>query len=129
MAATRLTRSNSTLMVLVTLTCSVAMAASALLAQSPARTFALTDATGLRPHNVTVTPANLAGRAGVRVVMDEVVRKRVSAMTPEERQRALASGDASDQLAIVEGVQFGNGTIEAEIAGAPGAQAGEGARG
>jgi hypothetical protein len=43
-------------------------------------------------------------------------------MTPEEQAR-------QEFLAVVEGLEFGNGTIEAEIAGEPAKAAGEGARG
>ncbi len=99
------------------------------LAQPKGRTFPLVDATELRPHNVTVVPATLGGRPGVRMVMSEATARRIQAMTPEERQRVQAAGSVDEQLAVVDGVQFGNGTIEAEIAGAPRAGAGEGARG
>jgi hypothetical protein len=51
--------------------------------------------------------------------------RRLEAMTPQERQAA----GAFEQLAVIEGVEFGNGVIEAEIAGAPRKGAGEGARG
>ena len=65
---------------------------------------------GLRLHNVSATPATL------------------QAMTPEEQQKAAASG-LGEQLAVIEASDFGDGVIEAEIAGAPRADAGEGARG
>ena len=49
-------------------------------------------------------------------------------MTPEEQQRFAQQGLA-EQLAVIEASDFGDGVIEAEIAGAPRADAGEGARG
>lgn len=98
-------------------------------AQPQRQQFPLVDATGLRLHNVSVVPATLAGKQGVRMTMAETTRQRIQAMTPDERQRVMATGSVDEQLAIVEGVQFGNGRIEAEIAGAPAAGAGEGARG
>jgi hypothetical protein len=97
--------------------------------QSRTRVLALTDAAGLRLHNVSVVPASLAGKAGVRMTMADAVLKRLETMPAEERQRVLATGSADEQLAVVEGVRLGNGIIEAEIAGAPRTGAGEGARG
>lgn len=98
-------------------------------AQPQRQLFPLTDAIGLRLHNVRVVPATLAGKQGVRMTMAETTRQRIQAMTPDERQRVMATGSVDEQLAILEGVQFGNGRMEAEIAGAPAAGAGEGARG
>ena len=108
----------------------VAVLLSALVvAQSTGQTFSLVDTTGLRLHNVSVAPATLDGRRGLRMTIAEETQRRIEARTPQERERAAASGQFDEQLAIIEGVQFGNGTIEAEIAGAPRAGAGEGARG
>ena len=72
--------------------------------------FALESAAGLRLHNVTAEPAALQDRTGLRI-------------------RTASLGNADEKLAIVEGSDFGNGVIEAEIAGAPQAGAPEGARG
>jgi hypothetical protein len=72
--------------------------------------FALTSAQELQLHNAVVEPATLAGRKGLRV-------------TPVP---GTADGDC---LVVVDGVDFSNGVIAAEIAGAPGAEAGQGARG
>jgi hypothetical protein len=83
---------------------------------------------GLRLHNVSATPATLQGKKGLRVELSEETRRRVQAMTPEQRQQAVQQGLA-EQLAVIEASDFGDGVIEAEIAGAPRADAGEGARG
>jgi hypothetical protein len=110
--------------------CAAAVLLSAVvLGQPKAQTFPLTGTAGLREHNVTVVPATLAGRQGVRVTMSEATQRRIAAMPPQERQQVAASGSTDEQLALIEGVQFGNGTIEAEIAGAPRVGASEGARG
>lgn len=110
--------------------CAIALTLSALvLAQPEVQRFPLVDASRLRQHNVTVVAATLDGRQGVRMTMADATQRRIGAMTPEERQRVQATGSVDEQLAILEGVQFANGTIEAEIAGAPRAGAGEGARG
>ena len=76
-------------------------------AWSAARNFPLESAAGLRLHNVTVVPETLDGKKGVRVTGTE----------------------AGETLAVVEGLLFGNGVIEAEIAGAVRPGAPEGARG
>ena len=88
----------------------------------------LESAAGLRLHNVSATPATLQGRAGLRVELSEEAMRRLKAMTPEEQQKAVQQG-LVEQLAVIEASDFGDGVIEAEIAGAPRADAGEGARG
>jgi len=76
-------------------------------AWSAAPNFPLESAAGLRLHNVTVVPETLDGKKGVRVTGTE----------------------AAETLAVIEGLEFGNGVIEAEIAGAVKPGAPEGARG
>ena len=85
-------------------------------AQTPQiRHYTLESTVGLRPHNVTVEPVTHAGKRSVRVaISDEAKRLPV---------------DQIEEFAVIEGTDFTNGVIEAEIAGAPGAAAGEGARG
>jgi hypothetical protein len=92
-------------------------------AVAPARTsptsgsYALEAADGLRPNNVTIEPATHLGKRGVRVTVSDEGRRRMQA------------NERLDELAVIEGSDFSNGVIEAEIAGAPGPNAGEGARG
>ena len=86
------------------------------------RQYALEAVTGLRLHNVTAQPATLAGKKGIRVTISDEGQQRYQRMTPEEQA-------AFEQLAIVEGLEFGNGVIELEIAGAPAPGAAAGARG
>jgi hypothetical protein len=88
-------------------------------AQGPTRRFPLESATGIRPHNVTVEPATLAGQRGVRVTMAPEAGQRLQAMTPDQRDAAARTGGTVEQLALVEGVAFGDGTIEVELAGTP----------
>ena len=64
----------------------------------------------------------LDGKKGLRVTVSEEALRRLKSMPPEEQA-------AFQTLAVVEGLEFGNGVIEAEIAGAPAPDAGEGARG
>jgi hypothetical protein len=89
-------------------------AASASLAEALAQAgqvkqFPLETAESLRLHNVTAEPAMLQGRKGLRVL-------------------PAAQADV-EQLALIEGLVFSSGAIEAEVAGAPAAGAFEGARG
>ena len=77
---------------------------------------------GLRLHNVSATPATLQDRKGLRVELSEETRAKLKAMTPEEQQRFAQQGLA-EQLAVIEASDFGDGVIEAEIAGAPRADA------
>ena len=92
-------------------------------ASAPARTsptsgsHALESADGLRPNSVTIEPATHLGKRGVRVTVSDEGRRRMQA------------NERVDEMAVIEGSDFSNGVIEAEIAGAPGPNAGEGARG
>jgi len=76
-------------------------------AQAP-KHYALDSTTGLRLQNVNAVADTFQGKAGLKVTEAK----------PE-----------GEEIAIVEGLEFGNGTIEAEIAGAPTAGALEGSRG
>jgi hypothetical protein len=82
-------------------------------AAGQAKQFALESAQGLRLHNVAAEPATLEGKKGLRVTL---------------APQAAAQPDV-EQLAVIEGLVFSSGVIEAEIAGAPAPGAGEGARG
>jgi len=79
-------------------------------AQAP-KGYPLESAAGLRLHNVTAEPATLDGKKGLRLTL------------------AAGASSAGEQLAVIEGLEFSSGVIEAEIAGAPGPGAAEGARG
>jgi hypothetical protein len=92
-------------------------------AQSPAtKRYPLESTDGLRPINVTVESTTHAGKRGVRVVVSDSAQRRI-AQLPAEQQAQL------EQLVVIDGTDFTNGVIEAEIAGAPGANATQGARG
>ncbi len=84
---------------------------SSIFGQGQPRTFALESSAGLRLHNVAAEPATLQGKKGIQVT------------------RSTATGESVETLAVIEGLEFDNGVIQAEIAGAPGAGAAAGARG
>jgi hypothetical protein len=81
----------------------------------------LDSTAGLRLHNVVAEPAVLQGKKGLRITPSEEARRRLQSMTPSDRL-------LFPQLAAVEGLEFANGVIEAEIAGAPAPGADEAAR-
>lgn len=98
-------------------------------AQDARRHLALESVVGLRLHNVTAQPAILQGRPGIRVSMSERAQRELAGKTREEQETLAVTGGAVEQLAVVEGPEFDNGVIEAEIAGAPMSGAFAGARG
>ncbi len=103
----------------------VAVATAALLpapSHAQVKNYSLESTAGLRLHNTVAEPAVLDGKKGLRVTLSQDGARRLDAMTPEERVRF-------EQLVVIEGLDFANGVIEAEIAGAPAPGAGEGARG
>jgi hypothetical protein len=95
--------------------------AAALALMLPAAAFAqaqkshpLEASTGLQLHNVAAEPATLHGKKGLRLTLAPGA--------------ATAQPDL-EQLAALEGLEFSNGVIEAEVAGEPAPGAGQGARG
>jgi hypothetical protein len=74
--------------------------------QPQPRQYPLESAEGLRIKGLSAKAATLDGKKGVQVTSTGV-----------------------EETAVIEGVAFDNGVIEAELAGAPGPGAGEGARG
>jgi hypothetical protein len=88
------------------------------------RHYPLESADRLRLYNVKAQPATLSGNKGLQVTISEDGVAQLERMTPEQR----AQNDL-EQLAVIEGPDFSNGTIEAEIAGVPGPGAAGGARG
>lgn len=89
-----------------------------------AREFALETADGLVPHNVAASPAVLDGRRGLRLTLADATRQELEQLPPAQRQQRVVH-----QLARVKDLDFSNGVIEVELAGAPAPDAGAGARG
>jgi hypothetical protein len=89
------------------------------LASAQEKRYPLESAGGLRLHNVIAAPATHKGKKGVRVVAD----------TARLRERPAGGQAEPEMLASIDGVEFSNGVIEAEIAGAPAPGAFGGARG
>ena len=85
-------------------------------ALAQAKSYPLESAEGLRLHNVTAESVSHKGRKGLRI-------------TPRLREDMVGGQSEPDMLAMIEGIEFSNGVIEAEVAGAPAAGAFAGARG
>ena len=82
-------------------------------ASSQAKRYPLESTTGLRAHNVVIDPVTFKNRRGLRVTVAP----------------AVAGQPEAELLALIDGLEFSSGVIEAEIAGAPAPGAGAGARG
>jgi len=86
------------------------------------RRYSLESSQGLKLHNVTAEPVVLQDKKGLKVTLSEEASRRLQSMTPDQQVPV-------EQLALIDGVDFASGVIEAEIAGAPAPGAPEGARG
>ena len=87
-----------------------------LLAGFPAaqgKRYPLDSTAGLRLHNVVAEPAVLQGKKGVRSRHSEEALRRLDEIKTGEEQARFP------QVATIEGLEFANGVIEAEIAGTP----------
>jgi hypothetical protein len=93
------------------------------------RRFPLTSTAGLRLLDVIAEPARLDGRQGLRVVMPAELRARIKGMDSAQRQAAAQAGELPRQMAVVEGLEFGDGTIDVDLAGEPLPDAAADARG
>src|SRR5262245_34286551 len=85
------------------------------------KAYPLESVQGLKLVNVAAEPVALQGRKGLKLTLSPDAARRVAALPPDQRDM--------EQLAVVEGVAFSSGTIEAEIAGVLAPDAGELARG
>lgn len=83
--------------------------------------YPLTSVEGLRPHNVTATPATYAGKRGLRLVVADTARRSVEGLPIDQQQ--------IETFAVVGGTDFADGVLELEVAGAPAPGASGAARG
>jgi hypothetical protein len=93
-------------------------------AAAQAKQYSLTSAGGLRLHNVTAQPVTYKGKRGLRVVADTARLRELEAAAAGQPAAAPLS-----MVALIDGVEFSSGVIEAEIAGEPAPGAPESARG
>lgn len=104
------------------MSCTVAARAAHGQRPTPAQRYALQSAAGLRLHQVTAEGVTYAGKRGVRVTTSPEAERRVAGL-PLNQQAQF------ERLAVLEGSDFADGVIEAEVAGAPAPGAPAGARG
>ena len=101
---------------------------------------ALDSAAGLELVNVVAAADTLEGREGLRLAADPEVLREAAARRQKLIAEMRARGEQprgpgafaslrTNHLAVIEGVEFGNGTIEVEVSGQPAAGAQQGARG
>ena len=100
---------------------------------APAQRLDLTTAKGLALHNVAAEPVTFEARPALRVTISaeaKTIYDRQAAATPvPPGASAPPASSHLELLAVVEGVEFTNGTIEVDLAGEPGSGGGAGARG
>jgi len=80
-----------------------------------AKSLPLKSAAGLTLHHAAASAVTFQGRSALRLV------------TPEDSIRS--DGNRLDHLALLDGLNFGNGTIEVDVAGSPSPNASGGTRG
>jgi hypothetical protein len=81
---------------------------------SQVKQYPLQSTDNLVLHNVAVSPATLQGKSGLRLTISDAAKRQ--------------QGEV-EQLATIKDLEFSNGVIEVELAGAPAPDAPEGARG
>jgi len=91
---------------------------------SQVKTYPLESVEGIRLHNVTAAPATLHDKKGLRLTLAEDTARRLEGLSPEARAQVDL-----EQLAVIEGLTFSSGVIEAEIAGDLAPTAADAARG
>ena len=118
----------------------ITAAAFMTLAVASAQSLSLDSTSGLTLHNIVAEATTLDGMTGLMFTADpEVVkatavkRKMLLAEMQARGERPTGPGSfeglRTNHLAIVDGVEFSNGTIEVEVAGSPAPGAQGGARG
>ena len=92
----------------------LAVASTSISAQATAtavRRFPLTSVDGVRPNHVTLSPAILNGKRGVRLEVSDSVRRSLDGRPIDQQQ--------VETFAILDGTAFTDGVIDVEVAGAP----------
>jgi hypothetical protein len=109
---------------------------TAALAQS--KSLPLSSTTGLTLHNAAAAPVTFKGKKALKLTISPEAEARLQAARGATKGAgkkkggggpAAADAGRLDHLALVDGLEFTNGTIELDLAGEPGGSAGGGARG
>jgi Domain of Unknown Function (DUF1080) len=91
-------------------------------ASSQARDYPLTAVRGLRLHDVKAEVVTHAGKRGLRLTIADDARR-------QDQQLSINQQSQRETMAVIEGTDFMDGVIEAEVSGEPAPGASEGARG
>ena len=107
-------------------------ASAALFAQE--RQLPLATTAGLTLHQVVASPVTFQGRAALKLTATPAAAPAQAAPTKQEsgkKKSGAGAGEAArrDHLALVDGLEFTDGTIEVDLAGEPATGAAGGARG
>ena len=106
----------------------------------------LNTAAGLTLHNAAAAPVKFKGKSAIQLMISPEAAARLESPAPPPPAESKKGGTKKaaqkkgsvppppapnrvDVLALVDGVEFGNGTIELDLTGEPGPGAGGGARG
>lgn len=123
---------------------SLLVAVAALLALVPAgflhaqtKTYPLDSAEDLELHNVSAKPVTFKGRKALQVTISPEMQERLEAAAarrktgprPKKKGGPGERGPRVNYLAIIEGSEFSDGTIEVDLAGEPAPGTAGGARG
>ncbi|MEP7364473.1 MAG: hypothetical protein ABI972_14555 [Acidobacteriota bacterium] len=120
---------------------------SAFAVHAQTKSLKLNTAAGLTLHNATAAPVKFKGKSAIKLTISPEAAEKLAVPPPPPpageskkggKKGAQKKGGAAppppaanrvDVLALVDGVEFGNGTIEVDLTGEPGPGAEGGARG
>jgi len=113
----------------------IAFAAASAAAFAQTKSLRLDTAAGLTLHNTRAEAVSLKGKKAVRLTSSlpapAAAEAKAGGKKGGSKKGGTPAGEAAraDHLAIVDGLTFGNGTIEVDLAGEPGPGAAAAARG
>ena len=130
--------SGTAILTCVTIFTIALVAAIPVAATAQSKILALDSATGLTLRNAVATPVSFKGKQALKLTVSPEAEARMAAERPPAAKKGgpkQAGGPPAGErgslgpLAIVDGLEFSNGTIELDLTGEPGAGAAGGARG
>ena len=93
------------------------------------RLLPLDSAAGLILHNTQAAAVSFEGKSALKLTATPAAAPAAKKSPSQKGGAGAGEANRADHLAIVEGVDFTNGTIEVDLAGEPGPGAAGGARG
>ncbi|MFN7932043.1 MAG: hypothetical protein U0R19_01875 [Bryobacteraceae bacterium] len=99
-------------------------------ASPQSKSLALSSADGLTLHNIIATPVTMQGKKAIKLTAPPSAERPAPATKGGLKKGGGGpggpDGNRQDHLALLDGVEFTNGTIEVDLAGEPGAGAAAG---